>query len=197
MPSRSRNKKVTCDNCGIQTTKLNLARQERRCSIGTSYRSQSPSFSTKSQEELKYHFARKHSAPKPSVTFQCELFCQEFPGTYALLRHKNTQHGFSINTANVDPNDIMNAVDDANLLEELRSCQHFFVDSQLDCARHQVFNCAIGSLKTKILDEKFDHFFNNLKSAAKMDPTFRFIPRNIEDARFRYFYAHENNTLLD
>ena len=33
--------------------------------------------------------------------------------------------------------------------------------------------------------------------AAKVNLAFGFILKNIEDGRFRYFYAHENNTLLD
>ena len=40
-------------------------------------------------------------------------------------------------------------------------------------------------------------FFNNLKCAAKVYLAFGFILKNIEDGGFRYFYAHENNTLLD
>ena len=47
------------------------------------------------------------------------------------------------------------------------------------------------------MNEKLDHFFNILKCAAKFNLAFGFILKNIEDGGFRYFYAHENNTLLD
>ena len=47
------------------------------------------------------------------------------------------------------------------------------------------------------MNEKLDHFLNNLKCAAKVNLAFGFILKNIEDGGFRYFYAHENNTLLD
>ena len=47
------------------------------------------------------------------------------------------------------------------------------------------------------MNEKLDHFFNNLKCAAKVNLAFGFILKNIEDGGFRCFYAHENNTLLD
>ena len=70
MPSLNRNEKVTCENCGTQTTKLNLARHKKRCSVGTLY---CPNFSKKSQNDLNYHIAKKHSAPKPDVTFKCKL----------------------------------------------------------------------------------------------------------------------------
>ena len=53
------------------------------------------------------------------------------------------------------------------------------------------------TLNETIVNEKLDHFFNNLKCAAKVDLAFGFILKNIEDGGFRYFYAHENNTLLD
>ena len=96
MPSLNRNKKVTCENCGTQTTKHNLARHKKRCSVGTLYCTHGPNFSTKSQNDLKYHIAKKHGAPKPEVTFKCKLCYQEFPGFYALRQHRNTQYGMQM-----------------------------------------------------------------------------------------------------
>ena len=79
----------------------------------------------------------------------------------------------------------------------MRSCQHFLVDSELESARHKVFNYEVDTLNETILNKKLDHFFNNVKCAAKMKLAFGFILENIEDGGFRYFYAQENNTLLD
>ena len=53
------------------------------------------------------------------------------------------------------------------------------------------------NLNETIGNEKLDLFSNNLKCAAKVNLAFGFILKNIEDGGFRYFYAHENNTLLD
>ena len=64
---------------------------------------------------------------------------------------------------------IVGDVEDHRLTEELRSCQHCFVDSELD----------------------------NFKCAAKVKLAFGSILKNIEGGGCRYFYAHENNTLLD
>ena len=75
------------------------------------------------------------------------------------------------------------------------SCQHFFVDSER--ARHKVFNYATENLNAKIVDGKVDHFISNLKCTAKVILAFGFIFEKIEDAEFRYFYAHVTNTLLD
>ena len=143
MPSLNRNEKVTCENCGTQTTKLNLARHKKSRSAGTLYCTQCPNFSTKSQNDLNYHTAKKHSAPKPDITFKCRLCFQEFPGFYALRQHRNTQHTMQTGSGTRDVNleHIVEDVEDHRLMrEELRSCQHFLVDSELGRARHKVVN---------------------------------------------------------
>ena len=71
------------------------------------------------------------------------------------------------------------------------------MDSELARARHKVFNYAVKTLNEKILNGKLDQFSINLKCAAKVNLAFSFILKNIEDGGFRYFYEHENNTLLD
>ena len=91
---------------------------------------------------------------------------------------------------------MMGDVEEHRLREQLRSCQHFLVDSELERARHKVFNCAVETLNETIVNENLDQFFNNLNCAQKVNPAFDFILKNIEDGEFRYFYAHENNTLL-
>ena len=67
----------------------------------------------------------------------------------------------------------------------------------MERARHKLYNYAVETLNEKIVNEKRDHFSNNLNCAAKVNPAFGFILKKIEDGGFRYFYAHENNTLLD
>ena len=70
------------------------------------------------------------------------------------------------------------------------------MDSELERARHKEFIYAVETLNETIVNEKFVLFFNNLKCAAKVNLAFGFILKNIEDGGFRYFYAHENKTLL-
>ena len=53
------------------------------------------------------------------------------------------------------------------------------------------------TLNETIVNEKLHHFLNNLKCAANLNLDFGFILKTIEDGGFRYFHAHENNTLLD
>ena len=156
-------------------------------------------FLHKSQSDLNYHIAKKHSAPKNDITFMCKVCFQEFPGFYALRQHKNTQHTMQIGsrTRDVDVEHIVGDVEDHSLREELRSCQHFLVDSEIERARHKVFNYAVETLNETIVNKKLDHFFRKLKCAAKVNLTFSFILKNIEDGGFEYFCSHEKNTLLD
>ena len=163
MTSLNRNEKVTCDNFGTQTPKPNLPRHKKGSSAGTFYFIQCPTFSTKSQNDLNCQFAKKHSAPKSDITFECRSFYQEFLSLYARRQHKITHHGFRSETTSVNLDDIIIEVDDMNREEELRSCQHFFVDSELARARHKVFIYAIRNLNATINHETLDHFFNNLK----------------------------------
>ena len=157
-----------------------IVRHKKRCSAGTLYCTQCPNFSTKSQDDLTYHIAKKHSDPKPDVTFKCKLCYQEFPGFCALCQHRNTQHAMQIGSGTRD-------VENHRFREDLRSCQHFLVDSELEKARHKVFNFAVEALNETVLNEKLDHFSNNLKCAAKVNLAFGFILKNIEDGGFRYF----------
>ena len=114
MPSLNRYEKVTCENCDTQTTKLNLARHKKSCSAGTLHCNQCPNFFTKSQNALNYHTAKKHSVPKPDITFKCKLCYAVFPGFYALRQHRNTQHGpqMGFGANNIDVEDIVGDVDD-------------------------------------------------------------------------------------
>ena len=132
MPSLIRYQKVTCEQCGTQTKKLNLARHKKRCSIGTLYSAQCPNFSAKSQKNLNYHIDKKHSAPKLDIAFKCKLCYAEIRGFYAVCQHKNTQHGseMGFGASNFDVEDIVADADDKSLKEELESCKHFLTDTE-------------------------------------------------------------------
>ena len=199
MPSLNRNEKVTCEKCGVQITKYNLARHKKRCSAGTLNCTQCPNFSTLSQDDLSYHIAKQHSAAGPSKTYKCNLCHAKFPGFYALRQHKNTQHGKQIGfeASNIDVEDIVGDVDDQSLREELQSCRHFLGDSEIQKGRHSVFNFAVNNLTAQVIEDKLDRVLHKLKCVAKLNLALGFILKNVEDGKFGYFYAHENNTLLE
>ena len=116
VPALNLNNEVTCEYCATQTTELNLARHKKRCSVGTLLCTQYPIFSKKNPNDLHYQSAKKHNDPQHDVTFNCELFHEEFSGFKA--------------------GDNLNKNDNANLREKLRSCQFSVLDSELERATH-------------------------------------------------------------
>ena len=60
-----------------------------------------------------------------------------------------------------------------------------------------MFNVAVNNLTAQVIEEKLDRVLDKLKGVAKLNLTIGFILKNIEDGKFRYFYDHENNTLLE
>ena len=125
------------------------------------------------------------------------MICKDkFTGFYALRQHKSQVHGHTFGTSD-DSSPLLDGIDDDSLKEELRACQHFVVNSQMEKRCQRVFNFALDSFSAEKLNSKLDYLFQQLKCAAKVNLAFVFLLRNIEDASCRYFYAHENNTLLE
>ena len=91
----------------------------------------------------------------------------------------------------------MRDVDDKSLKEELGTCKQFLVDSEMENGRHRVYNFAVDILDTKYLLEKLDVALVSPKYAAKLNVAFGFVLKNVEDASCRYYYTHENITLLE
>ena len=199
MPSLNRNEKVTCENCGTSVTKKNLSRHKSRCHGGTLYCPKRPNFSTKSGDDINFHIAKKHSVRRPSIRYKCKLCHAEFTGFYALRQHKNTQHGTKIGFGanNIDVEDLVGDVDDQSLREELESCKHFLIDTEMENGRHKVFNFAMSSFDMSLLNAKLDYVFKELKCAAKVNLAFGFVLKNLEDGSCRYFYAHENKKVME
>ena len=60
-----------------------------------------------------------------------------------------------------------------------------------------MFNFVVINVTAQVIEEKLDRVLDKLKCVAKLNLALSFILKNIEDGNFRYFYAHENNTLLE
>ena len=158
-----------------------------------------PELSRLSQNDLNFHIAKKHGVPRPSITYKCKLCHADFAGFYTSRQHNNSQHGIQLGFGanNIDVEDIVGAVDDQSLREELESCKHFLTDTEMENGRHRVFNFAMLSFDMSLLNDKLDYVFKELKCAAKVNLAFGFVLKKIEDGMCRYFYAHENNTIME
>ena len=198
MPSLNRNEKITCEDCGTQFRKADSSRHKKRCTAGTLYCKQCPNFSTKSKADLNFHIAKKHSSTSQKTIHKCQSCDIVFPSWYALRKHRQQVHGAKVRA---EPKDVdvkfFVGDDDDNLKEELESCKHFLVDSEFENGRHKVFNFAMSTMDVHRMNEKLDAVFDTLKCAAKLNMAFGFVLKNVEDGSCRYYYAHENNTLLD
>ena len=189
MPALDRNVKVTCENCGTSVTKQKISRHKSSCSGGIMYCPKCPSCSTKSRDDLIYHFAKKHSVPKLSISTSVNYVTQNLPVFFALRQHKNTQHGTQIGfgASNTNVEDIVGDVDGQSLREELETCKHFLTDTEMENGRHRVFNFGMSSLDMSLLNDKLDYVFKELKRAAKVNLAFGFVLKNVEEGSCRLF----------
>ena len=92
---------------------------------------------------------------------------------------------------------LADARDDKSLEEESQSCKPFLVDSELEKGRQSVFNFVVNNITALVFEEQLDRVLDKQKCAAKLVLALGFILKNIEDGKFGYFYAHENNNLLE
>ena len=87
--------------------------------------------------------------------------------------------------------------DDKSLGEKLKSCRHFLLDSEIQKERQSVFNFVVNNLTAQVIEKALYSILDKLKCAAELNLAPGFILKNIEDEKFRYFHAHENNTLFE
>ena len=184
MSASDRKVRVTCGNCGNSVTKQKLSRHNSRCSGGTLYCANCPSFSTKSRDDSNYHIAKKHATPRVKITHKCRTCFKEFSGFYALRQHKTDEHGIQMKSAEFDVNNL-HKDDDADPKDESQACQHFLVYSELEKRRHRVFNFAMSTFDNFLINKKLDLLFKGLKCAAKVNLAFGFVLENVEDGSCR------------
>ena len=89
------------------------------------------------------------------------------------------------------------AGNDKRLEEELQSSRLSLVNSEIQKGRHSVFSFVVNNFTTQVIEERLDCVLAKLTCAAKRNLALGFILKNIEHEKLRYFYAHENNTLLE
>ena len=93
--------------------------------------------------------------------------------------------------------ELVGDVDDQSLRDELESCKHFLTDTDTENGRHRLFNFAISTFDMTFFNDKLDYVFKELQCAAKVNLSFGFVLKNVEDGSCRCFHAHENNTVME
>ena len=91
----------------------------------------------------------------------------------------------------------MGDVDDNSLKEELTTCRHFLVESEMNNGGQRVYNFAIDSLDVYYLLEKAYYGFYSLKCAAILNIAFNRVLKNVKGESCTYYYAPERNRLLE
>ena len=166
MSALDRNKKIACDNCGTLVSKQNLAKHKKKSSVGTLLYSQCLNFFTKSQNDLKYHVAKKMELLNQKLHTIVTSVKRNFVDVILYVKTKKI-HGHTFNTSG-DSSPLLNDVDDDNLKGELLACQHFLVDSQLEKGRHRIFNFALDSLSAEKSPQTWIMRFNNSNVQLKL-----------------------------
>ena len=90
-----------------------------------------------------------------------------------------------------------NEEDRDQLRDELNACHHFLTDTEMENGLNKVLKFQTSKVGPNLVNEKLGRFFEKLDCAAKINIGSVFVLRNIETGNYRYFYAHENNTLFD
>ena len=67
----------------------------------------------------------------------------------------------------------------------------------MENGKHRVFKFAMSTFDMSLLNDKLDYVFKELKCSAKVNLAFGFVLKKIEDGMCRYFYAQENNTIME
>ena len=83
--------------------------------------------------------------------------------------------------------DVDRDVDDQSLREELKDCKHFLTDTEMEIGKQRVFSFAMLSFEMSLLNDKLDYALKELNCAAKVNPAFGSVLKNIEDGMYRYF----------
>ena len=198
MLSLNPNEKFTCDNSGTQTTKPTLVRHKKTCSVGTLYCTQCPNFSTKSQSDLIYHIAEKHSAPEPDATFKCKHRYQEFPGFYAVREHRNTQPGLQIGsrTRDVDVEHIVGDVED-HRLRGVAFLSTYLGGFRIWKSKAQSFELRSGNSRRNNRKRGTWSFFQQFQMCSKSESGFWFQFEKHRRWRIQRLLRTQNSTLLD
>ena len=189
MPSLDRFEKTTCAKCGLIAKKFNLSLHKNCCTKVTKACLTPPNFFCKTQSETNHRLTTKHVVSVLETKTNCLICEKDFPSFYSLQRHKKSEHGkLSRNPdLTVDLELIMGDYLDRKLLKELTDCQHFLVNYEFVGSRLHVFKFPSTNGTPSFLKDKWQHLFEILHCATKVNLALRVVLRDVEDWKFPDF----------
>ena len=158
-------------------------------------------FSTANNNDMQYHIAAKHGRTPHTEKYQCALCGERLKTAYQLAQHKQSEHRTSGRSRQeVENLDLGVYGDDPALQAELATVRHLLADSVSRGKKQNVYNFQLTSIDAAHTESKIQvilkDVLTDLPCAAKIHVSFGFVLRNVEDESFRYFYAEENNRVL-
>ena len=151
-----------------------MARHKKSCHSGTLNCRKCPHLYTKRKEDLNYHLAKHHAPPDKKLSTVCTICLEELPSFYSLQQHKRRKHGKSIKVGTKFINTLKKVLEseesDRNneqLQQELTACQHFFDHTEMENARHRVFNYKLSKLDPSEINENSKKCLKSLIALQK------------------------------
>ena len=185
--------KKQCDVCSKWFEKSNFARHKKYHHFA--FTECTESFAT--SKKLACHSVAKHSVRLTKPNFQGTLCDLPLLTINRLSYHKSVAFGFKRRnlSGNVDLNSFQ--CSNQQFFQELRSVQHFLVESKIELRKKTVYNFRLNEYKPAFIKEKLTEIFNELNRAVKLNLSLGFVLHDLaETQEYRYFYPADNNPLF-
>ena len=100
---------------------------------------------------MRYHIVKKHSGRTAKTVLICKKRDKDFHSSFIIGEHKGREHGAQRGSRvqNDDRPSVMGCVQDKNFKEDLQTCKHFLVESEMEKGRVRIFNFPIDTLNPK------------------------------------------------
>ena len=160
-----------CDACSkwIKTSNFERDKQSHQFQC-----TECPASFTTSRK-LSNHSAAKHSTKSSNRKFQCFLCDVSFLTFNRLSYHKRISHGKSRQKSSENVDLYSFQCPEPQFLQELRSVQHFLVDSKIEFRKKTVYNFRLTEYSPAFINEKLSEIFNELKCAIKINLSLGFV----------------------
>ena len=146
---------------------------------------------------MTYYSAAKHSTKSSKTKFQCFLCDLSFLTFNRLSYHKRISHGESRQKSSENVDLYSFQCSDPQFLQELRSVQHFLVDSKIVFRKKIVYNFRLTEYSPTFINEKLTKIFNELNRAVRINLSLGFVLHDlVETQDYIYFYPADNNFLF-